>query len=454
MSILMPAGVTEGLRRFRPYPKYKDSGVAWLEKIPEHWNVRKIKRLCLVRRGASPRPIDDPIYFDDSGEYAWVRIADVTASERYLEKTTQRLSEVGKSKSVPLEPGELFVSIAATVGKPIITKIKCCIHDGFVYFVNLRENREYLYYLLSCGEAYKGLGKLGTQLNLNTDTIGDIYIPIPPSLEQQGVTAFLDRETVKIDALVAKKERLIELLREKRAAFITKAVTQGLDPSVPMKDAAVEWLDKYPTHWTGLPLKRWVGTKITDGPHETPELVAQGVDFISAEAVAGGRIDFDKRRGFISPALHAQYCRKCRPVRDDILICKSGATTGKLARVDVDFEFSVWSPLALVRSDRSRMLPRFLEMGLGSEYVQKQIQRTWSAGTQPNISMGDLERLFIVAPKIEEQAKILDFIDQETGGFDTLCQRIRDGIDALKEFRVALISAAVGGKIDVREEVT
>jgi len=119
-------------RRFRPYPDYKDSGVEWLGEVPVHWEIKKIKRLCLVRRGASPRPIEDPIYFDDEGEYSWVRIADVTASVRYLLQTTQRLSELGKSKSVPLEPGELFLSIAATVGKPITTKIKCCIHDGFV----------------------------------------------------------------------------------------------------------------------------------------------------------------------------------------------------------------------------------------------------------------------------------------------------------------------------------
>ena len=191
---------------FDRYPEYQNSNVEWLGDVPASWEVKKVKRLCLVRRGASPRPIDDLVYFDDEGEYAWVRIADVTASDRYLEHTTQRLSNLGKSKSVPLEPGELFVSIAATVGKPIITKIKCCIHDGFVYFVGLNENREYLYYVFSCGEPYRGLGKLGTQLNLNTATIGDIFLPVPSRQQQDAIVRFLDRETGKIDALVAKKE--------------------------------------------------------------------------------------------------------------------------------------------------------------------------------------------------------------------------------------------------------
>jgi type I restriction enzyme, S subunit len=225
-AAIVSGAVTKGLD---PSAPMKDSGVEWLGMVPAHWDVKKIKRLCLVRRGASPRPIDDPIYFDDDGEYAWVRIADVTASERYLERTTQRLSVLGRAKSVPLEPGELFVSIAATVGKPVITKIKCCIHDGFVYFVGLRENREYLYYLLSCGEPYKGLGKLGTQLNLNTDTIGDIYLPIPSPTEQQSIVAFLDHETAEIDALVGKVRNAIGKLTELRSAFISSAVTGKID---------------------------------------------------------------------------------------------------------------------------------------------------------------------------------------------------------------------------------
>jgi len=225
-TALITRAVTKGLDGSVPM---KESGVEWLGEIPADWEVKKIKRLCLVRRGASPRPIEDQVYFDDEGEYAWVRIADVTASERYLEETTQRLSELGRSKSVPLDPGELFVSIAGTVGKPIITRIKCCIHDGFVYFVYLRESREYLYYLFSCGEPYKGLGKLGTQLNLNTDTIGDIYLPRPSMVEQERIVSYLDAEAAKINALIGKVLDAITKLGELRTALISAAVTGKID---------------------------------------------------------------------------------------------------------------------------------------------------------------------------------------------------------------------------------
>ncbi len=225
-SSLISHAVTKGLD---PNVKMKDSGIEWLGKIPEHWTLIKIKHLSMVKRGASPRPIDDPKYFSEEGEYSWVRIADVTASSRYLENTTQKLSDLGKKWSVPLEPGDLFLSIAGSVGKPIITKIKCCIHDGFVYFPNYKYNSEFLYYIFASGQPYFGLGKLGTQLNLNTDTVGDIYIGLPPNDEQKEIVELLDCETARIDALINKVKESIEKLLEYRTAIISAAVTGKID---------------------------------------------------------------------------------------------------------------------------------------------------------------------------------------------------------------------------------
>jgi len=218
--------VTKGLN---PNVKLKPSGIDWLGDIPEGWTRIKIKYLSIVKRGASPRPIDDPKYFDDNGEYSWVRIADVTASGRYLESTKQQLSELGSSLSVKMAPGELFLSIAGTVGKPIITNIKCCIHDGFVYFPLLKINPEYLYYIFSGGEAYKGLGKWGTQLNLNTETVGDIHIALPPMNELQNIIAFLDKKTAQIDKFVEMTNKQIELLKEYRTTLISEVVTGKVD---------------------------------------------------------------------------------------------------------------------------------------------------------------------------------------------------------------------------------
>ena len=218
--------VTRGLA---PNVPLKDSGVEWLGKVPEHWDVRRVKSLSQVKRGASPRPIDDPKYFDDDGEYAWVRISDVTASNRYLKKTTQRLSEIGQALSVKLEPGHLFLSIAGSVGKPIITGIKCCIHDGFVYFPYFNGNVEFLYRILSTDGPFARLGKMGTQLNLNTETVGNIYLGWPPIDEQAAIVRHLDKATADIDAGIANAERQIEMLEKYRARLIADVVTGRVD---------------------------------------------------------------------------------------------------------------------------------------------------------------------------------------------------------------------------------
>lgn len=203
----------------------KDSGVEWIGKIPRHWKAKRIKRYAEVKRGASPRPIADPIYFDDNGEYAWVRIADVSASGRYLEKTTQMLSELGASLSVKQYPGDLFISIAGTVGKPIITKIKCCIHDGFIWFDKPTFNKDYIYFIFMSEAPYQGLGKLGTQLNLNTDTIGQIFIPEPPKNEIDSIITFLNKNTTDIDALKENINAQIFTLEQYRKSLIHECVT-------------------------------------------------------------------------------------------------------------------------------------------------------------------------------------------------------------------------------------
>lgn len=235
-SALISRTVTRGLPAdaaqefgLEPQERFAQSGVDWLGEIPESWKLKAIKWESAVQRGASPRPIDDPVYFDDEGEYAWVRISDVTASGMYLEKTEQKLSEVGASLSVKLTPGKLFLSIAGSVGKPCITNINCCIHDGFVYFPRWKGEQRFLYYIFASGEPYKGLGKMGTQLNLNTDTVGGIVIGLPKPKEQTAIADFLDRETARIDKLTEKVETAIARLQEYRSALITAAVTGKID---------------------------------------------------------------------------------------------------------------------------------------------------------------------------------------------------------------------------------
>ena len=218
--------VTKGVE---PSVKKKNSGVEWLGEVPEHWKILKIKRLSAVQRGASPRPIDDPKYFDDEGEYGWVRISDVSSSKGVLRNTEQKLSVLGSSLSVKIEPKQLFISIAGTVGKPCISAIKACIHDGFVYFPNLKINPWWLFRIFEAGVCYGGLGKLGTQLNLNTDTVGSISIGVPPDQEIESILNFIQITLEKFDGLISEAQKVIDLSLERRSTLISAAVTGQID---------------------------------------------------------------------------------------------------------------------------------------------------------------------------------------------------------------------------------
>ncbi len=215
--------VTRGLDKSVPM---KDSKIEWIGEVPEHWKVNKIKRITDVKRGASPRPIDDLKYFDEiNGKYGWVRIEDVTKSSKYLLSTKEKLSTLGTSKSVKMKPGDIFLSIAGSVGKPIITKINCCIHDGFVYFVGLKQNSDFMFYIFNCTNIFGGLGKFSTQLNLNTEIVGGINIPLPPLAEQKAIAHYLDTKTAQIDQIIQTINTQIEKLRELRKTLINDVVT-------------------------------------------------------------------------------------------------------------------------------------------------------------------------------------------------------------------------------------
>ena len=277
-----------------------------------------------------------------------------------------------------------------------------------------------------------------------------MYCPVP-SPNKPRSSAILDHADRRIRRYIRAKQRLITLLEEQKQALIHQAVTRGLDPKVRLKPSGVEWLGDVPAHWKILPLKRWVSTKITDGPHETPALLDDGIPFMSAESMVGGRLDFSRRRGFISREQHEVYCRKCRPRRDDIFMCKSGATTGKVAIVETADEFSVWSPLALIRVESHIVFARLLFAVLQTRYVQRQVKDTWSYGTQPNLAMKAMERLVIVLPPIDEQQEVLAHLDRATKKPSEAIDRAHREISLLREYRTRLIADAVTGKLDVRE---
>ncbi len=208
------------------------------------------------------------------------------------------------------------------------------------------------------------------------------------------------------------------------------------------KYSGVEWLGEIPEHWEVMAIKHIVSVPITDGPHETPDFIDEGIPFVSAEAVSSGEIDFSKVRGFISKSDHLKYSKKYCPRRGDIFVIKSGATTGVSAIVKTDIVFNIWSPLAVIRcSKKSNNI--FVLNFLRSRNFQDAMVLNWSFGTQQNIGMGVIENLRVTAPPIQEQAAIAAFLDSETRRIDALVEEKNRFIELLKEKRQTSISHAI-----------
>jgi len=426
--------------------EYNDTGVNWLGQIPSTWESKRIKMLTRVKRGASPRPIDNPIYFDEEGEFAWVRIADVTASERYLESTTQRLSELGSSLSVKRYPDDFFLSIAGTVGKPIITKIECCIHDGFVYFPDLKINPEFLYYIFSTGLPYLGLGKMGTQLNLNTDTVGDIYIPIPVEQEIEMIVSYLDERTAEIDNLISKKQKLIECLKEERMAIINHAVTKGINTNAEMKESGIDWLGEIPKHW-GIKKLRYLGT-CQNGITKSGEKFGKGFPFMSYGVVYNNEVITENLEELVESTNedHITYSIK----EGDVFFTRTSETIEEIGIASTCFKTipnSAFSGFLIRVRLNEKIFKGFSKYYFRCTLLRKFFVSEMNIVTRASLSQDLLKNLPILLPPLKEQYEIFEFLETRTKYIDNTINNIEQEIDLLKEYRTSLINEVVSGKI-------
>ena len=215
------------------------------------------------------------------------------------------------------------------------------------------------------------------------------------------------------------------------------------------KDSGIEWIGEIPQNWDRTRLKRLLSTPITDGPHETPELLDNGIPFLSAEAVKNNKLNFDLKRGYISHEEHLRFCKKCKPQLNDIFMIKSGATTGNVAIVDTTEEFSIWSPLALIRADESILYFKYLFYYLQSYVFKNQVELFWSYGTQQNIGMEVLGNLYIAFSKmITEQQHIAEYLDKKCDEIDRVVETEKSVIEKLKDYKQSIITEAVTKGLD------
>src|SRR5262249_42298223 len=247
-----------------------------------------------------------------------------------------------------------------------------------------------------------------TQANLNTEKVRNLPTPVLSSDEQRAIAEFLDRETAKIDNLIAKKERLIELLAEKRPALMTHAVTRGLNPAATLRDSGIAWLGAIPNNWSVSRLRR-ACSEIFLGLTSTVDYVNEGgFPLVRALNIAGGKLEFSEARR-ISEQQHRQLTRYRRAKRDDVLLSKSGSI-GTCALVDTDQQFSIYESIFALRANATMLLPQYLLLLLRSEICQAQYAASSVGMGVGHLNMSDVTEVYLPIPPIPEQALIATYL--------------------------------------------
>ena len=443
-------------RRCRPYPEYKASGVEWLGEIPAHWEAKRLR--FVVRTGITKGEVAD---LDPETEVSFVPMEAVREYGGIDPDSTRPLSEV-------VEGYTYFRN-----GDVIVAKITPCFENGkgalatglcndvgfgttelHVLRASLGVDPRFLLYL-TFSDRFRRIGAAsmygaGGQKRVSDDFIRDFRHPLPDLPEQHVIAAFLDRETAKIDALVARKERLIELLQEKRTALITRAVTRGLEPNVPMKDSGVEWLGEIPAHWEVCRLRRVV-SKFVDYRGKTPEKSVSGVPLITARNIKNQSIDFSLSEEFIPEELYPKWMVRGRPERGDVVITME-APLGETAQI-VDTGIALAQRVILLKVDATKITNDYLKYHFAADSGRMELRTRATGSTALGIKASHLKSSLIAVPSMCEQDEISRTVRSESEEVDVLIAKVREAIGRLSEFRTALISAAVTGKIDVREAV-
>jgi type I restriction enzyme S subunit len=442
-------------RRFRPYPEYKDSGVEWLGEIPLGWQLFPLKRLASIRYGLGEPPpeVADGLPF--------IRATDVS-SGRIAAGEMKKVDPKGVpwDRDPVLRKDDIIVvrSGAYTGDSAIVPLAYDGAIAGYDMFMRIRKAapRFIAWAMLSryVLESQIELVRMrAAQPHLNAEELGSVLLMVPSVKEQAAISGFLERETTKIDRLVARKERLIELLQEKRTALITRAVTRGLDPNAPLKDSGVEWLGEIPAHWEVKKLKTvsTLQTGITLGKRYEDRGI-EAYPYLRVANVQDGYLDLDDIAEIELPRGEVSR-HELQP--GDVLMTEGG-DFDKLGRGCV-WEGQIpgclhQNHIFAVRPAKeelnSQFLAALLSSGYGRAYFTATSKQSTNLASTNSTKLGNFPIPF---PRLSEQEGILRFFGDEAAGIDRMTARVQEAIDRLKEFRTALISAAVTGKIDVRE---
>ena len=444
---------------FPRYPSYKDSGVAGLGDVPSHWEIKPLKHLAAIDSCGSygveaeeaeiALPVATTAQIDANGGFA----VDRMPVRGFAPAEVQRFGCSDGDILVVKSSGSATNIISGKVGL-VDEATPLFVFSNFL--MRVRPAKElatpkFIYALLRSQltrQRVEQMCSTTTYPNLQVGEYCSAPLPIPPLPEQTAIAAFLDGETAKIDELVAEQRRLMELLKEKRQAVISHAVTKGLNPRAPMKPSGIEWLGDVPAHWEARRISS-LSTKITNGyVGPTRDILKdEGVRYLQSLHIKGNEIRFDTPY-FVSEEWSLEHSKSILEA-GDVLIVQTG-DIGQSAVVPKEFVGCNCHALIIVAPVRSHVDGSWISWVLNSDYGFHTLLSIQTGALHPHLNCGDIKDVFIPLPPLAEQREIVSYIVEQVHRFDTLTAEAQRAIDLLQERRTALISAAVTGQIDVR----
>ena len=422
-----------------------DSGIKWIGEYPDEWNLFPLRAVV-----ENINEKNNPIKFTNV-----LSLTNKLGVVPYEEKGNQgNISKEDISQyKIAYKDTVIINSMNLKIGSVGYSNYDGCVSP--VYYVlknNKKSDIRFINYIFQSNfQKYLskyGKGILEIREKISMYDVLHSYVPIPSLKEQKRIVDYLDEQCTKIDEIINDNNHEIELLEEYKMKILDTACLKGVDKHEFINISHYS-IDKIPAGWKFQKTLGILNMPITDGPHSTPNLINDGIPFISADAIKDGKIDFSRKRGDISEEDYLEFSKKYIPKLHDIYMIKSGATTGKVGIVETTEKFTIWSPLAVYRVDEKKMNYKYLYYLLQTNFYQKQVQLSWSYGTQQNIGMRILEKLKVLVPPLSEQEKIVKEIDNK---FDKLNKSIdyrKQIIEKLEEYKKSLIYECVTGKREV-----
>lgn len=426
----------------KKYDTYKDSGIQWIGQVPEHWTTFPLSKYIALQKGRKPEELTT-----EGGGLPYVTMDYL----RGRENTTCQYP-VSVENLISIDENDLLLLWDGANAGEVVKAKKGYLAStmAVLRFADKIGSSQFLfYYLKSLETIFKTFANGTTIPHFDSSVLFDYKYPLPPLSEQQAIADFLDKKTGEIDKAISLFEQEKLDLLAYRKAIISETVTKGLNPNAKLKDSGIQWIGQIPEEWSVKRLKHFVSL-LTDGTHQTPTYIEEGVPFISIKDISSGKIDFSDVK-YISNEEHLELQSHAPIEKGDIIFTRIG-TLGVFVKVDTDRVFDIFVSVGLIKLIPNTINTDYLVYYLSSDMIKEYISFTKvGEGTSaPKINLTSARNMPIITPSLAEQEAIANFLNKKTSDIDTAIERIKTQITELQTYRTALISEAVTGKIDVR----